>query len=100
MALCSIPSSLKWGCLCDNSQPIGVLGASLLAQMVKSLPATWETWVQSLGQEDPLEKELATHCSILAWRISWTEEPGRLESMGSQKVDTNERLTHTHIGVL
>ena len=100
MALCSIPSSLKWGCLCDNSQPIGVFGASLLAQMVKSLPAMWETWVQSLGQEDPLEKELATHCSILAWRISWTEEPGRLESMGSQKVNTNERLTHTHRGII
>ena len=100
MALCSIPSSLKWGCLCDNSQRIGVFGASLLAQMVKSLPAMWETWVQSLGQEDPLEKELATHCSILAWRISWTEEPGRLESMGSQKVNTNERLTHTHRGII
>ena len=54
--------------------------------MVKNLPAMWETWVQSLGQEDPLEKELATHSSILVWRISWTVEPGRLESMGSQRV--------------
>ena len=52
--------------------------------MVKSLPATQETWVQSLGQEDPLEKEMATHSSILAWRIPWTEETGGLQSMGSQ----------------
>ena len=55
-----------------------------MAQMVKNLPAMQETWVQSLGQEDPLEKGMATHSSILAWRISWTEEPGRLQSMGSQ----------------
>ena len=46
----------------------------------------WETWVQSLGQEDTLEKEMATHSSILAWRIPWMEEPGRLQSMGSQRV--------------
>ena len=46
----------------------------------------WETWVQSLGQEDPLEKEMATHSSTLAWKIPWTEEPGRLQSMGSQRV--------------
>ena len=59
--------------------------ASLVAQMVKHLPAMQETWVRSLGQEDPLEKEKATHSSILAWRIPWTEEPGRL-SMGSQRV--------------
>ena len=59
-------------------------GCSLVAQMVKSLPATQETWVQSLGQEDPLEKEMATHSSILAWRIPWTEETGGLQSMGSQ----------------
>ena len=52
--------------------------ASLVAQMVKNLPAMQETWVGSLGQEDPLEKGLATHSSILAWRIPWTEEPGRL----------------------
>ena len=57
--------------------------ASLVAQMVKHLPTMQETWVQSLGQEDALEKEMATHSSILAWRIPWTEEPGRL-SMGSQ----------------
>ena len=59
---------------------------SLVAQMVKNMPAMHKSWVQSLGQEDPLEKGIATHSSILAWRILWTEEPGRLESMGSQRV--------------
>ena len=59
---------------------------SPVAQMVKNLPAVQETWVQSLGQKDPLEKGMATHSSILAWRISWTEEPGRLQSIGSQRV--------------
>ena len=58
---------------------------SLEAQKVKHLPAMWETWVRSLGQEDPLEKEMATHSSTLAWKISWMKEPGRLQSMGSQK---------------
>ena len=62
------------------------LWASLVAQTVKNLPTMQETWVRSLGQEDPLEKELATHSSILAWRILWTEEPGRLQSRGSQRV--------------
>ena len=62
------------------------LGASLLAQMVKNPPAMWETWVPSLGREDPLEKGRATHSSILAWRIPWTEEPGRLQSTGSKRV--------------
>ena len=57
-----------------------------MAQTVKNLPAAWETWVRSLGQEDPLGKGMATHCSILAWRISWTEELGRLQSVGSQRV--------------
>ena len=52
--------------------------ASLVAQMVKRLPAVWETWVRSLGREDPLEKEMATHSSTLAWKIPWMEEPGRL----------------------
>ena len=60
--------------------------ASLVAQMVKYLPAMQETQVQSLGWEDPLEKGMATHSSILVWRIPWAEEPGRLRSMGSQKV--------------
>ena len=58
----------------------------LMAQMVKNLPAMQETWVQSPGLEDPLEKDMATHSSILVWRILWTEEPGRLQSMGSQRV--------------
>ena len=56
---------------------------SLVARMVKNLPAMWETWVRALGLEEPLEKEMATHSSILAWRIPWTEEPGRLQSMES-----------------
>ena len=60
--------------------------ASLIAQLVKNLPAMQETQVQFLGREDPLEKEMATHSSILAWRIPWTEEPGRLQSSGSQRV--------------
>ena len=55
-----------------------------MAQKVKCLPAMQETWVQSLGQEDPLEKEMATHSSTLAWKIPWTEKPSRLQSMGSQ----------------
>ena len=63
-----------------------MLGASLVAQTVKRLPAMQETWVLSLGREDTLEKEMATHYSTLAWKIPWTEEPGRLQSMGSQRV--------------
>ena len=59
---------------------------SLVAQRLKHLPAMWETWVRSLGLEDPLEKEMATHSSILAWRIPWTEEPSGLQSTGSQRV--------------
>ena len=58
---------------------------SLVVQTVKCLPIMWETQVQSLGQEDPLEKEMATHSSTLAWKILWTEELGRLQSMGSQR---------------
>ena len=61
---------------------------SLVAQSVKNLPAIQETRVRSLGLEDPLEKEMGTHSSILAWKISWTEEPGRLQSMRSQGSDT------------
>ena len=60
--------------------------AYLAAQRLKRLPAVPETWVQSLGREDPLEKEMATHSSVLAWRIPWTEELGRLQSMGLQRV--------------
>ena len=66
-----------------------------MAQRLKPLPAMWETWVRSLGQEDPLEKEMAAHSSILAWRIPWTEEPGGLRSTGSQRVGQTERL-HFH----
>ena len=58
----------------------------LVAQIVKNLPAMQETWVQSLGGEDPLEKEMATHSNILAWKIPWMEEPSRLHSTGSQRV--------------
>ena len=57
-----------------------------MAERLKHLPAMWETRVRSLDREDPLEKEMATHSSILAWRIPWMEEPGRLQSMGSQRV--------------
>ena len=67
-----------------------------MAQVVKNLPVMWETWLQSLGLEDPLEKEMATHSGILAWRIPWTEEPGGLYSpWGHKELDTTERLTHT-----
>jgi hypothetical protein len=63
--------------------------------MVRNLPAMWETWVRSLGREDPLEKEMATHSSILAWRIPWTEEPGGLQFMGSQRVGYHSNYTAT-----
>ena len=62
----------------ENDTPFWNVGASLLAQKVKNLPAKLETWVQSLDWKDPLEKGMATHFSILAWRIPWTEEPGRV----------------------
>ena len=66
-----------------------MLAASLVAQMVKQLPAMWETWVWSLGWKEPLEKGKATLSSILAWRNPWTEETGRLQSMGLQRVGHN-----------
>ena len=75
--------------MCESvhiSPKIYIYIASLVAQRVKNLPAMWETWVQSLGWEDPLEEGVATHSSILAWRIPWTEEPGGLQSMGSHRV--------------
>ena len=77
------PMSLHWQ---EDSLP---LGASLVAQMVKRLPAMQETQVQSLGRDDPLEKEMATHSRALDWKIPWTEEPGRLQSMGLQRVGHN-----------
>ena len=74
----------------EQKQPFfpsfGYLGTSLVAQTVKRLPTVWETRVQSLGREDLLEKEVATHSSTLAWKIPWMEEPGRLQSVGSQRV--------------
>ena len=77
--------------------------AVLVAQMVKNLPAMQQTWVWSLGQEDPLEKENATHSSILAWEIPWTEEPAGLQSMDHKESDTVEQiifsLSHTHEGM-
>ena len=63
---------------------------------VKNLPAMQEMWVGSLGQEDPLEREMATHSSTLAWKIPWTEEPEGLQSMGLQKVGHNSATKHTH----
>ena len=69
--------------------------ASLVAQRLKCLPAMRETWVRFLGQEDPLEKEMATHSSILAWRTPWTEEPGGLQSTGSQRVGHDFIFTFT-----
>ena len=74
---------------------------SLVAQMVKNLPAVPKTWVQPLSQENPLEKKMATHSNILAWRIPQTEEPGRLQSMGSQRIEhnwaTNTHSNQTHL---
>ena len=67
-----------------------------MAQSVKNLPAVQETLIQSLGREDPLEKEMATHSSILAWKILWTEKSGGLQSMGSQRVGHNLVTKHTH----
>ena len=66
-----------------------------MVQRLKHLPAMWKTWVRSLGQEDPLEKEMASHSSILAWRIPWMEELGGLQSTGCNESDTNEQL-HFH----
>ena len=71
------------------------LQAFLVTQMVKNLPAIQEAQIQPLGWEDPLEKEMATHFSTLAWRILWTEEPGVPQSMGSKDSDTTEQLTLT-----
>ena len=70
--------------------------ASLVAQTVKCLPAILEAWVQSLGQEVSLEKEMTTHSSILAWKIPWTEEPGGLQFMGLQRVRQDQVTKHTH----
>ena len=79
-----------------NSNSYTLLSASLVAPLVKNLSTMQETWVWFLGREDPLEKEIATHSSILPLTIPWTEEPGRLQSMGSQELDTTSRLNHLH----
>ena len=85
---CSMPSFpvLHYLPVCSNSCAL----TSLIAQSVENLPARQETWVWFLGQEDPLEKEMAIHSNILAWRIPWTEESGRLQSMGSRELDTTK----------
>ena len=70
--------------------------ASLVAQTVKCLPAMQETWIRSRGQEDPLEKEIATHSSIGAWRTPCTQKPSRRQPMGSQRVDMTQQLSHHH----
>ena len=96
--IAQIRTRLKW--LSSSSRGSR---ASLVAQMVKNLPAVWETWVQSLGQEDSQEKGTATHSGILAWRIPWTEEAGELQSMGLQTVrldGVTNIHTHTHTGNL
>ena len=88
---------------CEKWEQIGTtsmkVGASLVAQMVKNLPAMQETWVRSLGWKDTLEKGMATHSCILAWRIPGTEEPGGLQSMGLQRSDTTEQLTLSHFSM-
>ena len=71
------------------------ISVTLVAQMVKNLPAVLETWVLSLGQEDPLEKGMATRSGILVWKMPWTDKPGGLQFIGLQS-DTTEQLTHTH----
>ena len=76
-------SCSPWGC--EESGMTERLTLQFFTQMVKNLPAKQESWVRSLGGKDSLEKEMATHSSILAWRIPWTEEHGGLQSMGSQK---------------
>ena len=78
--------------------PLQYSWASLVAQLLKNLPAMQETWVQSLGREDPLEKEMATDSSILAWKIPWTEEPVGYSPWGPRELDTTERLSFCRLG--
>ena len=90
---------LKWRNSLGNVFIINIYGGrgtSMVAHMVKNLPAMQKTWVQSLGQEDPLEKGMATHSSILAWRILWTQEPDGLQSMGSKESDMVKWVTLSH----
>ena len=71
-------------------------GTSLMAQTIENLPATQETWVRSLGREDPVAKRMAIHASILGWKIPWTEKPGGLQSSGLQRATNVRACTHTH----
>ena len=92
-----LPSLLSWRAKSINHKAGWELQSSLVTQMVKNPPAILETWVRTLGWEDPLEKGKATHSRILAWRIPWTEDPGRLQSMGLQRIRHNWVInTHTH----
>ena len=87
-------SCWKWVLLFSFSAQACNCSGFPAAQTVKNPPAMWETWVRYLSWEDPLEKEMVTHSSILAWRITWTEEPGRLQSMGSQRVGHDWATCH------
>ena len=92
-----ISFSLKFqGCIYYTSKQ----WSFLVAQLVENLPAMQETRVWSLGREDPLEKEMATHSSVLAWRIPWTEEPGGLQTMESQESDMTKQLNHQTVAIL
>ena len=85
-------------CVCVFELNCMTFGASCVSQMVKNLPAMQEAWIRSLGWEDPMEKEMDTLSSILIWRIPWTREPGRLQSMELQRVK-HELITQTHTNV-
>ena len=84
-----LPQDVNLAMLFSGRIYILFYSCALVAQMVKHLPTMWETWVQSLSGVDLLEMEMATHSSILAWKIPWMEEPGRLQCMGSQRVGHN-----------
>ena len=92
----SLEGYSPWGCKESDMTEWLSLWASLVAQLVNNLPTRQETWVRFLDWENRLEKEMATHSSMLAWGIPWTEEPGRLQSVGSQESETTLRLNHHH----
>ena len=89
---CKMPGWIKHKLESRVPGEMSITSDSLVAQVVKCLPTIWETWVQLLGQEGPLQKEIATYSSTLAWKIPWMEEPGRLQSMGWQR-DGHDLLT-------
>ena len=91
-----LPQDVNLAMLFSGRIYILFYSCALVAQMVKHLPTMWETWVQSLSGVDLLEMEMATHSSILAWKIPWMEEPGRLQCMGSQRVGHNWATSLTH----